>query len=341
MMSPMMSSTLHPGARTRPRASFVLAALFLASLASSLTGCGGSTLATNPADGFEGVTPFSSQDDPLATDVLRNGGRIRGPYRYPLAVGNHWDYVLRARVVTIPDVGEPTTMYHRSPWSVEVVGTEFRGVHEYFLVGEGDPRSAAPTLPRYFQRQDDEGFYELDVPPAASGLRAGAGGQPPASAVDVAALDASLAGRPHGAAFARAARQVVAKLERMRWSLATQPAATAGAEPNELTFLRYPLEIGAQWTVRESPFFGRIVTGQEELLLPVGRVRAWRIRLVSELYGPNDRAVFWYGRPGLVRTRVHAESEATDETGNVIGRVVADFEQALVRVRLNPAGGPS
>lgn len=336
-----MSATLLPRARSRPRASFVLAALLLAILASALTGCGRSTVATNPGDGFEGVTPFSSLDDPLATDVLRNGGRIRGPYRYPLAVGNHWDYVIRARVVTIPDVGEPTTVFHRSPWSVEVAGTEVRGAHEYFMVWEGDPRSAAPTLPQYFQRQDDEGFYELDVPPAALGLRADAGGQPLASTVDFAALDASLAGRPDGEALARAARQVVAKLDRMRWSLGALPAATAGAEPNELTFLRYPLQVGAQWTVRESPFFGRIVTGQDELVLPVGRVRAWRIRLVSELYGPNDRAVFWYGRPGLVRTRVHAESEATDETGNVIGRVVADFEQELVRVRLNPAGGPS
>lgn len=336
-----MSSTLHAGAPSRPRASSIFAALFLASLASSLTGCGRSTMATNPADGFEGVTPFSSQDDPFATDVIRNGGRIRGPYRYPLALGNHWDYVIRARVVTIPDVGEPTTLFHRSPWNVEVVGTDIRGAHEYFKVWESDPRSAAPTIPQYFQRQDDEGFYELDVPPAASALRADAGGQPLVSTVDLAALDASLAGRPHGEALVRAARQVVAKLERMRWSLATQPAATAGAEPNEITFLRYPLEVGAQWTVRSSPFFGRIVTGQEELLLPVGRVRAWRIRLVSELYGPNDRAVFWYGRPGLVRTRVHVESEATDEFGNVIGRAVADFEQVLVRVRLNGAGGPS
>lgn len=335
-----MFATLHAGARSRPRASCILVALLLASLATSLTGCGRSTLATDPGGGSEGVTPFSGLDDPVAGDVIQNA-RIRGPYRYPLAVGNHWDYLIRARVVTIPDVGEPTTVFNRSPWSAEVVGTEIRGAHEYFLVWEGDPRSAAPTLPQFFQRQDDEGFYELDVPPAASDLRADAGGQPLAATIDFVALDASLAGRPHGEALARAARSVVAKLERMRRSLGTLPAATAGAEPNELTFLRYPLQVGAQWTVRESPFFGRIVTGQDDLLLPVGRVRAWRIRGVSELYGPNDRVLFWYGRPGLVRTRVHAEGEATDDAGNVIGRVVADFDQALVRVSLNAAGGPS
>lgn len=335
-----MFATLHAGARSRPRASCILVALFLASLASSLTGCGRSTLATDPGGGPEGVTPFSGLDDPVAKDVIRND-RIGGPYRYPLAVGNRWDYLIRARVVTIPDAGEPTTVFNRSPWSAEVVSTEVRGAHEYFVVAEGDPRSAAPTMPRYFQRQDDEGFYELDVPPAVPGLHADGGGQPFDATIDLAALDASLAGRPHREALARAARQVVAKLDRMRWSLGTLPAATAGAEPNELTFLRYPLQVGAQWTVRESPFFGRIVTGQEELLLPVGRVRAWRIRGLSELYGPNDRVLFWYGRPGLVRTRVHAESDATDDAGNVIGRVVADFDQALVRVTLNAAGGPS
>jgi hypothetical protein len=336
-----MSATLHSGARSRPRAPFVLAALFLASLASLLTGCGRSTLATDPGGRFEDVTPFTGQDDPLAPDAIRDGSRVRGPYRYPLAVGNHWDYVIRARVVTIPDVGDPTTVSNRSPWSVEVVGTELRGAHEYFVVEEGDPRSAAPMLPRFFQRQDGEGFYELDVPATAPGLRADAGAEPLAATIDLATLDASLAGRPHREALARAARQVAAKLDRMRWSLATPPAATAGAEPDELTFLRYPLEVGARWTVRESPFFGRIVTGQEELLLPVGRVRAWRIRGVSELYGPNDRVIFWYGRPGHVRTRVHAESEATDEFGNIIGRAVADFDQVLVRVSLNPGGGPS
>lgn len=326
-----MFTTLHPAGRAR--AFRVLAALSLAWLAFS--GCGRSPVVTAPRDVLDGVTPFSVQDDPLASDVIRNGSRM--PYRYPLAVGHRWDYVIRARVVTIPDAGEPTSVSHRSPWLVEVTGTETRGAHEYFVVQEGDPRSAAPTMPRFYQRQDDDGFYELDVPAMASEVAPA--DAPLADRIDLRALDASLAGRAHHASLARAARQVVAKLERIQRGIAATPLGSAGAEPDELTFLRYPLQVGSEWTVRESPFFGRVVTGQEELALPVGRLRAWRIRLVSELYDPDDHVVFWYGRPGLVRTRIHAEADAVDDTGKVIGRAVADFEQLLVRV--SRSAGPS
>ena len=314
-----------------PRAPFVPVALWCAILAALLTGCGGeATRSTAPAGDF-GTTPFAGAEDPMAPGALGEARALHARYRYPLAVGNHWDYVIRSRVVTIPDVGDPSTVLARTPWSAEVLGTVTAGTHEYFQVGEGDPRSAAPLVPVYLQRQDAEGFYELDPPLTPAGVRAGPGTGPLAAAIDLAAIDRSLDGSAHHAAFARAAQRVAAKLERMRRSLGDVPAATDGAEPNELTFLRYPLQLGSRWTVRESPFFGRIVAGLDELTLPVGRVRAWRIRGVSELYGPNDRVHFWYGRAGLVRIHLRAEMDAVDDTGAVIGRVVAEYDQSLVR----------
>lgn len=325
----MSAIRLAPDARSR-RASLALALLLAAGLASSLLGCGHSTSTTAPAGDF-GITPFAGVEDPMAPGAFGDARSLRAHYRYPLAVGNHWDYIVRSRVVTIPDAGDPTTFFGRAPWSAEVVGTAIAGTHEYFQVWEGDPRVAAPPEPAFLQRQDAEGFYELDPSLRPSGIRAEPGAGPLAAAVDLASIDRSLDDTAHHAAFARAARRVAAKLERLRRSLGDVPAATDGAEPNELTFLRYPLRIGSQWTVRESPFFGRIVVGRDELSLPVGRVRAWRIRGVSELFGPNDRVLFWYGRAGLVRMHLRAEMDAVDDTGAIIGRAVAEYDQSLVR----------
>ena len=62
---------------------------------------------------------------------------------------------------------------------------------------------------------------------------------------------------------------------------------------------------------------------------------AWRVDGTSELFGPNDRVRFWYANAGLVRMALHAEEQATDDTGNPIGRLLVDEDQVLTAVELH------
>ena len=92
--------------------------------------------------------------------------------------------------------------------------------------------------------------------------------------------------------------------------------------------------------MRASPRFGRTVIGRERITVPAGAFSAWRLRGTSELFGPNDRVRFWYANAGLIRISIHLESEATDDAGNVLGRVVADEEQLLNALSLVGSHSP-
>jgi hypothetical protein len=72
--------------------------------------------------------------------------------------------------------------------------------------------------------------------------------------------------------------------------------------------------------------------------LPLGTLPAWKLRGTSELFGPEDRVHFWYSRLGLLRIRFHVVGDATDNTGNVIGRVVTDSDQSLTEIHLVRTG---
>jgi hypothetical protein len=137
------------------------------------------------------------------------------------------------------------------------------------------------------------------------------------------------------AAFERAAERVMERLASMRWNdsqLVGQ--GRGGPDPGELSVLRYPLSAGARWTVREMPRYGRVVLGRERVVVPAGAFVAWRLRGTSELFGPDDRVFYWYSSAGLVQMSFHFESDATDDAGNVIGRVIGDQDQVLTGLTL-------
>jgi hypothetical protein len=60
------------------------------------------------------------------------------------------------------------------------------------------------------------------------------------------------------------------------------------------------------------------------------------------VFGPDDRVFFWYGSQGLLRVRYHLVGNATDATGNIVGRIVSDSDQSLTDLHLvRPGVGPA
>ena len=315
-------------------------AIVVLSLALSVAGCGGhSSDTTAPTSAFQTESPFSGGGSPNSPSTGQ--GTARGQSDYPLAIGNRWDYVLAARIETFPTNGSPSASNETGKWRAEVTQRTTVGGREYFSVEEGDPDNSWPPSV-FLQREDSEGLFEYDYGPIMLSRAPASPGADPLAVTRsaLAAHQRSLAGTLHQAAFALAVSRVTEKLARMHQLLSEGALATTEPAVNEITLLRYPLRAGASWTVRTSPFFGRVVVGQDEMVLPVGRVRAWRVQGVSELFGSDDRVYFWYGRAGLVRTHLHAVSEATDEYGNPIGQAIGEFDQSLAQVHLNPDPGP-
>jgi hypothetical protein len=212
------------------------------------------------------------------------------------------------------------------------------GARTYFVQQESSPLAAgAPRiLPgnTFSLRQDRSGLYQLDV------LTPLVQSPAPTEAVR-ASIERAVAEPAARAAFERAYARLTAQLAAARLGAgAPSLPRPGGPDPGELSLLRYPLAVGARWTVRESPRFVRVVVGRERLLVPAGAFVAWRLRGLSELYGPEDRVAFWYSSAGLVRISTHAEAPATDDSGNVIGRVIGDENQVLTALRLVDPNAP-
>ncbi|HEY6195433.1 MAG TPA: hypothetical protein VI504_10355 [Candidatus Eisenbacteria bacterium] len=283
-----------------------------------------------------GVSP-GDLPTPIPGRKSELGSRARSSY--PLAVGNRWDYAIHGQAVIITSAGPQPPGTFDEPWRAEIIGTLHVGARDYLLQQESNPeivRPAGPVVSSAFRmRQDRDGLFELDTQFYPGGIGSEADGAAPLAAELSAYVERTVPDAGQRAAFLRAAARLAS---RVRWL--QHGSLVAGADPGEITLLSYPLFIGARWIVRDSPRFARTVLAREHLLLPAGAFNAWRIRGTSELFGPTDRVTFWYAGAGLVRIRVHAESPATDETGNVIGRAVFDSDQRLTQVRLVDPGAP-
>src|SRR5262245_7884453 len=318
--------TLRPS--SAPRAVTTAGALFslLLSLALASSGCKhGYSNSTDP----EGVGATSALVAPQLLDAsaaLRTGRLL-----IPLAVGNRWEYHNRFRyAVTTPDGPQPPETFE-NPWVAEITGTAHIGERDYFLQSEGDPHEAHVGDP-FRVRQDRSGLFELDPPDAVA--------RPADAAADAFAtefsayVDRAVQDAGQREAFRHAAASVAAKVAAIRSAMAGAPQAGAGADPGEITMLRYPLSVGARWIVRDSPRFARVVVARERVQVPLRTFVAWKVRGTSELFGPDDRVFFWYSSAGLLRFRYHVVGEATDTFGNVIGTAVSDFDQSLTGLRL-------
>lgn len=195
-------------------------------------------------------------------------------------------------------------------------------------------RDERELVSQVFYRQDATGLYELDAirDPAA---RAG-----PAPMHDaLAARIASHAAVKDREFLRRALANVEAKLARIDGLLHTAPLPATGPQGQpEIRRLAYPLAVGREWILRADPLFTERVEAREGVVVGGRRLAAWRIRIESELFGPDDRVWLWFSHEGELRFRYHVQGVATDTEGNVVGTIVSDQDQSLVQYELAGRG---
>jgi hypothetical protein len=268
---------------------------------------------------------------------------------FPLTIGNRWHATADARSVLQPAGGGPPIeeFSSHSDISRELTGTEELFGRSYVILQEttvetvgNDPPSVPLTWwTRY--RQDATGLYEADAFLT----------QPPASSSGI-GTDARVVTGPVRRQFpmglrARLPVEQIAAYERAwndlqdRIAAARRWSASPGSElrstnlmSDEITRLDYPMHPGGQWTIRPDPYFASTVEGVDHLRLPAGDFPAYRIRIDSEAFGPDDSVHFWFGRSGQLQAQVHLTGIATDVDGNEIGRFVFDYREAVDVVSL-------
>lgn len=255
---------------------------------------------------------------------------------YPLQVGNHWHYANVFRMDTDGDGLPPEVS--RSTTDVELIGTRELLGREYFVQEERflEEGGTDPIRSRYLYRQDRSGLYEADAP---GGTAPGLSTSAPAAYAALLArasdyVRRTIAEPARRAAYEAALRQALARLGETRHA---SPAATGprhdrrdgGPQENEITILRYPLHRGQSWTIRTDPFFSARVERKKVFRLPAGRFNGFRIAVTSELFGPYDRVVEWYGHAGFLGLRAHLEIEGTDPNGQPEERMIIEQEQTL------------
>jgi hypothetical protein len=254
---------------------------------------------------------------------------------FPLAVGNRWEYRVRARSTITTDAGPQPPVTEESTVLEEITGTRQVGDRTYFVELESLFRPGQATLgSEFLLRESRFGLFEKDEQAGISGAMvevASDASVPPSLAAYV---DRTVQDARARVAFDRAAAQVAEKVAAIQHSLHGLRRLPRGVDPGEITVLSFPLHLGARWIVRDDPRFVRSVVAHERVNAPLGLFPAWKLRGTAELFGPSDRVHFWYSNVGLVRIRFHVTGNAVDDRGNVIGSVVFDSDQSLSALSL-------
>ena len=270
------------------------------------------------------------------------GASIPGGF-YPLTIGNTWVY---AGEITITiDGGSPSVTPTREVYSL--IGTEERFGREYMLEKRFNIDEDGDTLsPLWFrQRQDRAGLYTADIAGSEPPLYEYRGARRPGAVVERWSERSGRIWREIETGTEPGTREAYRKAwEDLCLKLSVIEAATGGAArfgsvfrgppggvfPEEITRLKYPLHPSQHWTIRDDPFFAfSTVEAHEVLDLPPGRMNGYRIRIDSDLYGPNDRVHIWYGRDGYLGASARLELEVRDHAGNPIGLMVFEEQTFL------------
>ena len=123
--------------------------------------------------------------------------------------------------------------------------------------------------------------------------------------------------------------------ERVVLSKLTVPDRSGPTE-HELTRLEYPLRHGHQWVVIDDAFLmTATVEGREVLDLPIGRTPGWRIRLESDIFGPDDEVYLFYSRLGYLGWRLMVASEVIGDDGESMGTLWFTDEEYLQDVEID------
>jgi hypothetical protein len=254
------------------------------------------------------------------------------PGFYPLATGNHWSYTQEVvlQLVDVPD--PPPPEQYVSSIGIEILlpttvdGREYLGE---LTTSEGSQRYA-PV------RQDATGLYEW------SPVAPNEGGASPQPMRRIAAP----AGRSpaENAALELAARRLEEKIAAVEALLGRRAAAgfqmsfPPTRTQSEVTRLQYPLESKSEWRIRQDRRFNSSarVIGQETLQLPPGALTGYRVAMISDALGRSDSVTWWYGSTGLLQEVQHFEFQATDASGNLVGRYLYDVRQWLTSYEIPP-----
>jgi hypothetical protein len=310
-------------------------------------GCG--SMDQGPGD-FESPTGTL----PVAADeALHQSGdqaSVNGGF-YPLAIGNEWTY----RSDFVVTMGGDTSSAGEASERRTIIGMEERFGRPYFLEQQTTTDEDGDTLTVYWlrYRQDRSGLYEADIaitePPLSRLSRAfyvaGRGGTREERLAAAWRRLSANSPRASAEAYQKAWNQLERRLRAIHASLGMDPGTVpriagrrGGVLPEELTRLHYPLHPSAEWVILDDPLVAATVESHDVLDLPSGKMSGWKIRLMSNLYGPNDTVIYWYGRDGFLGSQVHVETEARDASGNPIGKITIEESLFLVDYSLVSRG---
>jgi len=237
---------------------------------------------------------------------------------YPIHLGNHWSYARELHTRYQIDQDPPFDAPYFSTVDQDQVCEEIQDGRVYTIERILESADAGITFYWVRVRQDRTGLYEADdtsQPACATAPARSRTGIASADPVE-ARWNAIAAGIP--AAQHVAARRIFDRheqvTERIRELLGQAPPSTLTAP--ELLRLKYPMHTGSSWTVRADPLFVETVEGVDALHTVAGTQVGYRIRMNSELFGPDDHVWFWYGRSGFLQLKTHLEGEGTDGLGH-------------------------
>jgi hypothetical protein len=266
---------------------------------------------------------------------------------YPLAVGNRWTYhdVFELKVDYFD--GSPSTsdrVESDIEWAQVCEETHFG--RPYMVQRETTVDPFGTFVFWFRERQDPRGLYGLEIfdPPAcAPAAPAPSSSVSPRGRV----TESEARGRMGPGSWSEdLSSRLVAKLSRSMTPDAARATTAAildkaerfraiardcgrrhgrpgGPQAGELFELSYPLRIGKQWVFRDDDVhIERKVTGIEVRDVLGKKTLAYRIHLISDLFGDTDADLF-YSRRGFLGLKVSGTSLAVDDQGNPIGIVTS------------------
>lgn len=257
---------------------------------------------------------------------------------YPLKVGNRWEYSGESRFALVdPEVyGGPVVVDVRYTESHSILGEEERDGHVYALreevreVQSGSYFGSGKSWSR--MRQDRSGLYAANMPQEPPSITTSAGATQATSVHGLLPGEVT-AFRERGFSEDAIAR-FTARIVRLR--MAARGAGRALSERGrdsdaELTWLLYPLRLGAEWNMVPGLEWPARVGRIETLETRSGRLVAYRIETNpgGEPMKEGEYVRLWYGRAGYVGYSLHLWDVATDADGNPT-RVTATFDDTMI-----------
>lgn len=294
-----------------------------------LTACAADMAPTAPSPDMDGLTTHEWVIDVTPADESLQAKKGTSG-RYPLQLGNTWKHRAHATMYTIPDEGDPTTTEVTRVTKAEITGSsQYYGrcyiVEERTITEDvGDGNAVTQTV-NY--RQDRAGLYEVadaSVAPVDGTARHESG-----------PFARNLQMQRNAIAWNQAFNAVQARIQ----PIYAMRCGRGGVLEGELTRLEYPLHRKRSWVVTDD-FFTMTAHVERRVVLdlPVGRTPAWKVRIESTLFGPDDSVHFFYGRDGYLGWQLSVAGEVFDENGQPVGTVLFTDEEYLESLSIDRQG---